>query len=64
MKAIIEIDINNAAFKENGCQPELSKLLEKLSQTVGQYAELGIDIEIHPIYDSNGNHVGQLEIIP
>jgi hypothetical protein len=55
MNAIITINMDNSAF-ENWEKEELSRILDNLAYKV-QDGDIGNEI---PIYDANGNKVGNL----
>jgi len=57
MKVLIEINCENSTF---GVQPgfELERLLNLLAYKCGNY-----QVEDMPIYDINGNKVGQLTVV-
>ena len=62
MKAIIEIDMDNAAFDKPNAHFQLAKVLSKMAHTV----EIQIIEEIGHMCteaDDNGNYVGRLEIV-
>jgi hypothetical protein len=62
MKAILEIDMDNAAFEENGPESELSRILSRLSDDVIRHRIYGGGDFVTAV-DINGNTVGKLEII-
>ena len=62
MKAIIEIDMDNAAFDKPNAHFQLAKVLSKMAHTV----EIQVIEEIGHMCteaDDNGNYVGRLEIV-
>ena len=62
MKAILEIDMDNAAFEENGPTSELSRILSHLSDEVIRHQIYGGGDFVTAV-DMNGNTVGKLEIV-
>ena len=59
MKAILTIEMDNAAFEPSNGQ-ELGRILEDLARRVGYSALLPTDS--YRAVDANGNTVGRLEI--
>lgn len=62
MKAILEINMDNAAFEENGPISELSRILSHLSDEVVRHRIYGGGDFVTAV-DINGNTVGKLEIV-
>ena len=62
MKAILEINMDNAAFEENGPTSELSRILSHLSDEVIRHRIYGGGDFVTAV-DMNGNTVGKLEIV-
>ena len=62
MKAILEINMDNAAFEENGPISELSRILSRLSDDVIRHRVYGGGDFVTAV-DINGNTVGKLEIV-
>ena len=62
MKAILEINMDNAAFEENGPISELSRILSHLSDEVVRHRVYGGGDFVTAV-DINGNTVGKLEIV-
>ena len=60
MKATIEINMDNDAFKESGGADELHRILKRLSDRL---AEEYMPFIPSTLRDSNGNKVGTFEII-
>lgn len=56
MKATISINMDNAAFTEDGGRPELARILRKLADDV-ENGKAPV-----PLRDANGNTVGSMEI--
>ena len=57
MKLVIEIDLDNAAFKEPGGHVEVERILKKyvtVTSTFGVYDDVFLDI--------NGNRVGTAKV--
>jgi hypothetical protein len=58
MKATIEIDMGNEAFADNqGC--ELALILRRLAYKIDYVGSFCCDDET-PLFDGNGNRVGQM----
>lgn len=66
MEAQIKINMDNDAFKTAGpFNNELSIILRELADHLEErYSNCGISVDVLPILDSNGNRVGELEILP
>ena len=62
MKAILEINMDNAAFEENSFNEELSRILSRLSDDVIRHRVYGGGDFVTAV-DINGNTVGKLEIV-
>jgi hypothetical protein len=62
MKAILEINMDNAAFEDNGPTSELSRILSRLSDDVIRHRIYGGGDFVTAV-DINGNTVGKLEIV-
>jgi hypothetical protein len=61
MKATIRIDMNNAAFDpEEGETVELARILRNLAGRLDE--EMADYFDVYPLYDTNGNQVGSLQI--
>ncbi len=63
MKLTIEIDLDNAAFEDNGVN-EVERILTDLCErlpTAPQYGETHKDSG-YMLHDSNGNYVGEAHI--
>lgn len=58
MKATITVQMDNAAFDENGINLELASILERLTDLLRQDSEF----VRRSLYDSNGNKVGEFLI--
>lgn len=62
MKAIITIQMDNAAFdQEEGNGFELARILRKAADYAEGYANLKVGVET-TFRDSNGNTVGRLQV--
>jgi hypothetical protein len=64
MECTIKINMNNAAFSQDGqiYHYELMQILKKLTAKIQREADYNFSIDVIPLHDSNGNYVGQLEI--
>ena len=61
MKCVIEIAMDNAAFEDNGPAQELYEILKKLMAKL-EMSDVSEGLYIKA-FDSNGNRVGELEIL-
>lgn len=57
MNATIKINMDNAAFDDNGPATELARILRKLAKRIEAEGP-----DYVPIMDLNGNKVGEFEI--
>lgn len=61
MKAVIKVQMDNAAFdEEEGKTVELARILRKLADRLEE--EMPDYFVGHSLYDTNGNQVGELNI--
>lgn len=61
MKALIKIEMDNAAFEDNGRQHELAIILRTCAEKILREPVLDESTSI-ALMDSNGNRVGRLVI--
>ena len=62
MKAIVKIQMDNAAFEKPHTHFELSKILSKMADTVGRQVVEDVGHGCTEA-DSNGNYIAKLEIV-
>jgi hypothetical protein len=62
VRVIIEIDCDNAAFDDTPYR-EFSRILDKVIDEIGEFRIHLAEEGNHPLFDSNGNKVGELKIV-
>ena len=61
MKAVIEIDMGNAAFEEPDA--ELARILRGIADRLDKEVEAGLDLRNLALKDYNGNTVGFFQVL-
>ena len=63
MKLVIEINLDNAAFKERGNNIEAASILNGFVDHLILWGDLEAEITVQSFHDVNGNFVGNATVV-